>query len=214
MFMRFIFQYVEDQAVNKPSVENGSILEVAPGERYDIAFTADSGKNFMIDDHTDMAGAKYMKIEVAYTNNSDEEAKHPKATDTVNLMDLGEKAEVKFSLNDIHDVEYTMDLGSKMDMEKSMAYTINGAAYPDVPPLKVEKGDFVKKYNFKHFRLKKLNHHSFLTIIFYNSNIRGCLKSHKMINGEFLHFACLSSPHVGIAYILVLKITPPRTSCF
>ena len=57
-----------------------------------------------------------------------------------------EKEEGKFSLDDNFDVEYKMDLGSKMDMNKSMgmAYTINGETYPDVPPLKVDKGDLVK----------------------------------------------------------------------
>ncbi|ASK61309.1 copper oxidase [Virgibacillus phasianinus] len=138
--------HVDGQPVNNPSVEKGSVLEIAPGERYDIAFTANSGQNFTIDDHTDMAGAKYMKIDVAYQNSKGNESEHPKANSKANLMDLGEKEEGQFSLDDNFDVEYQMDLGSEMDMEKSMgmAYTINGNAYPNVPPLKVEKGDLVK----------------------------------------------------------------------
>lgn len=137
----------DGQPVNNPTIEDGSVLEIAPGERYDVVFTAESGKNFTIDDHTDMAGAKYMKTDVVYSNNGgEEEAEHPVADDNVNLMDLGEKTEGTFSLDDNYDVEYTMDLGSEMDMEQDMgmAYTINGEAYPDVPPLKVDKDDLVK----------------------------------------------------------------------
>lgn len=134
--------HVDGQSINNPSVEHGSVLEIAPGERYDIVFTADSGKNFTIENHLNMAGAKHMKIDIVYANGKGNDVQHPKATHKVNLMDLGKKTEGPFSLIDNYDVEYTMDLGSKMSM--GMAYTINDKTYPDVPPLKVDKGDLVK----------------------------------------------------------------------
>ena len=59
---------------------------------------------------------------------------------------LGERAEAPFTLNDQFDMEYTMELGAKMDMdeEMGMSWTINDETYPDVPPLKVNEGDKVK----------------------------------------------------------------------
>jgi FtsP/CotA-like multicopper oxidase with cupredoxin domain len=137
--------HVDGQPVNNPSIENGSVLEIAPGERYDIAFTADSGENFTLEDHIDMPGAKYMKMDVVYANAKGEMADHPEASDVVNLMNLGEKEQGPFSLNDSFDVEYKMDLGSTMNKENmEMEYTINNETYPDVPPLKIDEGDLVK----------------------------------------------------------------------
>lgn len=139
--------HVDGQKVNKPEIENSSILEVAPGERYDIEFIADGKGNFTIDCHGEMEASKDMRIDVVYEGGNSKELEHSEPTDKVNLTTLGEKTEAQFSIDDKFDVEYTMELGAEMDTgneSMGMAWTINGQTYPDVPPLKIDKGDKVK----------------------------------------------------------------------
>ncbi|WP_088051904.1 multicopper oxidase family protein [Virgibacillus dakarensis] len=139
--------HVDGQKVNEPEVQQSSILEIAPGERYDIEFVADGSGDFTIDTHGEMEGAKDMKMDVVYEDGNGKKLDHGESADKVDLTKLGESAEAPFSLDDEFDVEYTMDLGATMDMsneEMGMAWTINDKTYPDVPPLKIDKGDKVK----------------------------------------------------------------------
>ncbi|MGE6721257.1 multicopper oxidase family protein [Peribacillus frigoritolerans] len=135
--------HVDGQPINQPNDQGANkILEVAPGERYDIEFVA-TGEDFTIDCHGTMAAAKDMQIDV------DDEAGNNKLTHTtktegVTFDNLGKStSSSRFSLDDKFDVEYSMDLDTDMKSDE-MKYTINGKAFPDVPPLKVKKGDKVK----------------------------------------------------------------------
>ncbi|WP_188453350.1 multicopper oxidase family protein [Virgibacillus oceani] len=139
--------HVDGQKVNNPEIQKGSVLEVAPGERYDIKFIADGSGDFTIDCHGEMDAAKDMKIDVVYKEGNGKKIEHSQPSTKVDLTTLGEDAEAQFTLEDEFDVEYTMDLGTKMDMsneDMGMAWTINGETYPNVPPLKIDKGDKVK----------------------------------------------------------------------
>ncbi|MCB5935930.1 multicopper oxidase family protein [Caldibacillus thermoamylovorans] len=138
--------HVDGQKVNKPQFVNGSVFEVAPGERIDVEFVANGTEDFTIDCHGEMEAAADMKIDVVYEDGNGEKAKHNSTTDLVELTALGEKTESQFSLNDNFDVEYEMELGTAMDENTGMGmvWTINGKTYPDIPPIEVSEGDKVK----------------------------------------------------------------------
>jgi len=66
--------HVDGQPINKPNDQGvNKVLEVVPGERYDIEFVA-TGEDFTINCHGDMPAAKDMQIDV------DDEAGNNKVT--------------------------------------------------------------------------------------------------------------------------------------
>ncbi|MCC2249344.1 multicopper oxidase family protein [Virgibacillus sp. AGTR] len=138
--------HVDGQKVNKPQSVNKSLFEIAPGERIDVEFTADGSSNFTIDRHGEAEASQAMKIDVVYEDRNVQDNKHETTTNTVDITQLGKQRESQFSINDNFDVEYEMDLATQMNMdaEMGMVWTINGKTFPDVSPLKVNKGDKVK----------------------------------------------------------------------
>ncbi|WP_047982427.1 MULTISPECIES: multicopper oxidase family protein [Ornithinibacillus] len=138
--------HVDGQKVNNPQIIAGSVIEVAPGERVDVEFVADGSGDFTIDCHGEMEAAQDMKMDIVYEDGNGQKAEHFLTPDTVDITKLGEKTESQFNLNDNFDVEYEMELNTAMSSEEEMGmvWTINGATYPDVPPIEVDKGDKVK----------------------------------------------------------------------
>uniref|UniRef100_UPI0038BA9A6C multicopper oxidase family protein n=1 Tax=Halobacillus mangrovi TaxID=402384 RepID=UPI0038BA9A6C len=137
--------HVDGQEVNAPKDEDGSILEIAPGERFDIEFSADGEDNFTIDNHVSRKAAKDMRIDVVYVDGKTETQSHTEESKEVDLTNLGEYTEGPFSLEDSFDTEYEMDLGAAMSDEgMKMVWTINNEVYPDTKPFEVKKGEKVK----------------------------------------------------------------------
>lgn len=139
--------HLDGQKINNSQIEQAPVLEIAPGERYDIEFVADGKGDFTIDSHDDMEASNNMKMDIVYLNGNGKKLEHGTPSGKVDITKIGEKSKAQFSLNDEFDKEYTMELGAEMDMDNEgmgMAWTINGEAYPDVPPLKVDEGDKVK----------------------------------------------------------------------
>lgn len=138
--------HVDGQKVNKPQTINGSVIEVAPGERVDVEFVADGSGDFTIDCHGEMEASKDMQLDVVYEDGNGQKAEHNSTTDLVDITTLGEKTESEFSLSDQFDVEYEMELSTKMDenAEMGMVWAINGETFPDTPPIEVKEGDKVK----------------------------------------------------------------------
>ncbi|RXZ02162.1 multicopper oxidase family protein [Fictibacillus sp. S7] len=133
---------VDGQPVNQPSDQTNKVLSVAPGERYDIEFTA-TGENFTIDCHGNMKAAKDMRINVQGKPGNNTPISHSKESGEVKLDQLGKPKPGELSLNDSFDLEYAMDLGTKMKSGE-MVYTINDKTYPKTKNLQVNKGDKVK----------------------------------------------------------------------
>lgn len=135
--------HVDGQPINEPNDQGtDKTLEVAPGERYDVEFVA-PGEDFTIDCHSDMPAAKGMQIDVEDEAGTSK-ITHNEKTEVITFDSLGQSASSPpFTLDDQFDVEYSMDLGIDMKADE-MKYTINGDAFPDVPPLKVKMGDKVK----------------------------------------------------------------------
>lgn len=135
----------DGQPINNPPLVNGQLLNIAPGERYDIEFVANNPGSWLLEERSKNPGAKTLTVPIVYEGFENTAPK----TDTaelplVDITNYGEAAKSNFSLDDKYDAEYTMDLDTEMNHGVGMAFTINGKTYPNTDPLNVKKGDKVK----------------------------------------------------------------------
>ncbi|OPA35279.1 copper oxidase [Bacillus cereus] len=135
----------DGQPINDPKVIKDKVISIAPGERYDIEFTANNPGKWYVEDHSKNKGAKGMKAVIEYDGSkemkdkTDEKEKLPK----VDIMKYGTKKLGSFTLNQEYTATYNMDLNTQMNGNE-MVYTINGKVFPDIDPIQVKKGDLVK----------------------------------------------------------------------
>ncbi|MEC0371308.1 multicopper oxidase family protein [Paenibacillus chibensis] len=136
----------DGQPVNDPAVIQDQLLSIAPGERYDIEFTADNPGSWLLEEHgKEPSKIQNMKAVIQYQG-SDVKTDQSNATDTLPLFDLeqyGRMSKAKFSLSQKFDQEVTLNLNTEMK-NGEMAYTINGKVFPDTDKINVKKGDKVK----------------------------------------------------------------------
>lgn len=134
----------DGQPINNPPLVSGQLLNIAPGERYDIEFVANNPGSWLLEERSSNPGAASLTVPILYEGY---EATKPKAEKgdlpLIDITKYGEAAKSDFSLDDSYDIEYTMDLNTEMKSGE-MTFTINGKTYPDTPPLQVKKGDLVK----------------------------------------------------------------------
>lgn len=135
----------DGQPLKDPQPIKDELLNIAPGERYDIEFTANNPGEWLLECHGDMKGTDGMKVKIQYeggqTNTDKANAKEN--LPVVDMTTYGKRALGQFTLDEKYDVEYTMDLGTAMG-KGGMVYTINGKTYPETAPVNVKKGDLVK----------------------------------------------------------------------
>ena len=136
---------IDGQELNKPQEIKDQLLAIAPGERYDIEFTANNPGNWLLECHGDMKGSDGMKTTIQYdgvkspVDKSDKNIKLP----IFNFNSYGQKTNGSFTLDQKYDLEYTMDLNTAMS-EGNTVYTINNKSFPNTDAIKVKKGDKVK----------------------------------------------------------------------
>ncbi|MGP3562777.1 multicopper oxidase family protein [Geobacillus sp. BK01] len=141
------FQIVatDGQPLKDPQPIKDELLNIAPGERYDIEFIANHPGEWLLECHGNMKGTDGMKVKIQYegqANNADK----TNAKENLPVVDMttsGKYETGPFTLDQPYDVEYTMDLGTAMG-KNGMIFTINGKTYPDTAPINVKTGDFVK----------------------------------------------------------------------
>mgnify|MGYP001490976569 FL=1 len=136
----------DGQPVAEPQPLKNRLIAVAPGERVDLAFTADNPGNWLLEAHDEGAvAAPGMKVAIRYDgaanqlDRSDDTAKLPVA----DLLNYGKGKKGPFTLDQTYDVEYSMELGTAMG-KTGVIYTINGKTFPDTAPIRVKEGDSVK----------------------------------------------------------------------
>jgi FtsP/CotA-like multicopper oxidase with cupredoxin domain len=135
----------DGQPLKDPQPIKDELLNIAPGERYDIEFTADNPGEWLLECHGEMKGTDGMKVKIQYEDDKGN-ADKANATDDLPVVDMtsyGKQELGKFTLDQKYDVEYTMYLGTAMGKD-GMVYTINGKTYPETAPVNVKKGDLVK----------------------------------------------------------------------
>lgn len=135
----------DGQPINNPQVVKNQVISIAPGERYDVSFTADNPGRWYIEDHGTAKGTNGMKALIDYegskglTDQPNANAQLP----AINFADYGSKTKPEFTLNQKYAVTYTMNLNAGMN-NNGMIYTINGKTFPNTDPIKVKTGDRVK----------------------------------------------------------------------
>ncbi len=135
----------DGQPLKAPQPIKDELLNIAPGERYDIEFIANNPGEWLLECHGNMKGTDGMKVKIQYegqTNNTDK-ANAKEDLRIVDITKYGKHELGQFTLDQKYDVEYTMDLGTAMGKD-GMVYTINGKTYPETAPVNVKKGDLVK----------------------------------------------------------------------
>lgn len=135
----------DGQSINDPKVIKDKVIPIAPGERYDVEFTANNPGKWYVEDHSENKGAKGMKAVIEYDGSkemkekADEKEKLPK----LDITKYGAKKLGSFTLNQAYTATYNMDLNTQMNGNE-MVYTINGKVFPDIDPIQVKKDDLVK----------------------------------------------------------------------
>ncbi|AMR02254.1 multicopper oxidase family protein [Bacillus thuringiensis] len=135
----------DGQPINDPKVIKDKVISIAPGERYDIEFTANNTGKWYVEDHSKNKDAKGMKAIIEYDGSKEmkDKANEKEKLPKVDIMKYGTKKLGSFTLNQEYTATYNMDLNTQMNGNE-MVYTINGKVFPDIDPIQVKKGDLVK----------------------------------------------------------------------
>jgi len=150
----------DGEDINEPQTLSHGLLRIAPGERYDVAFTADQTGVHVIGAVGDSDFARSMRIlvvtETSASTLSDQQVndqvnnqQNKLTTQTVSkwpeldLTHYGQAAPSQFNLKQSYDRDYRMTLNMGVSNGQT-AYTINGQAYPKADNMDVKTGDTVK----------------------------------------------------------------------
>jgi FtsP/CotA-like multicopper oxidase with cupredoxin domain len=141
----FRITHVDGQAVENGSEVIGQLLAIAPGERYDIEFTA-TGDNFAINCQSESQARMDMKIQVQVDGNTKRvDAQMNADLPVLDITTYGQAKPVDPSAK--YDIDTKLVLNNvvvQKDGKQEEVYTINGKISPDIPPLQVKKGQKVK----------------------------------------------------------------------
>lgn len=143
----FAIVSTDGQPINNPPQIKDQLISIAPGERYDLEFTANNPGQWHIDSHGETEGVKGMTAIIQYEgaaqNEGTDQANKSADLPVVDMNNYGKAAKAKFTLDQKYTLQYTMNLGTAT-MDKGTVYTINDKTFPNTEPLKVKKGDLVK----------------------------------------------------------------------
>lgn len=134
----------DGQEINGAQVIKDKLVNLSPGERYDIEFTVENNDSFYIDFHDNNKFNKQIKIPVYVDGDSQkiitEEIENPELLDFTNY---GTPSDESFTLDMDYDEVYEIDLGIKLK-DGSLKYTLNGETFDELPTLKLTKDDLVQ----------------------------------------------------------------------
>ncbi|MFD1774783.1 multicopper oxidase family protein [Paenibacillus rhizophilus] len=134
----------DGQEIAEPAVVKDEIVNIAPGERYDIELKINSPKDYAIEAHDDNKYNDQLVIPVKVSGSKGEEmeVQHDQLT-AFDLYNYGKPAESELSKVQKFALEYTAVLNSKMN-GNGQVYTINDKVFSELPALQVKTGDYVK----------------------------------------------------------------------
>lgn len=136
---------IDGEKVKNPN-GTSNVLEIAPGERIDVAYTRQSSEPAVIRENRG-ENADDMVIPVVSSEGA-ESVKNNQSTSSSNSdiatgTSFGSE-EVIFKEVPEPDVTYNMELNMGMDMGEGVAFQINEQVFPNTPPINVKEGDIVK----------------------------------------------------------------------
>ncbi|MBA2875203.1 multicopper oxidase family protein [Thermaerobacillus caldiproteolyticus] len=136
---------IDGQPIKDPKLIKDELLAIAPGERYDIEFTANHPGTWYLECHGTTAGTDGMKVRIEYEGKATQND-HPNSDKPLPIFDVtayGKHETGPFTLKQHYDLEYTMKLGTATAGNNTV-FTINGKTFPNTEPIQVKKGDLVK----------------------------------------------------------------------
>lgn len=139
----FKITHTDGQPIDEPTLITDQLVAIAPGERYDLEFTA-TENGLLIDDHADSPAASDIQIPVKVVKGNNETVVEHKNNGTLPVVDITAYGKKSTASEQKYNLEYTMVLNNTKNQAGEEIYTINGATFPDTKPLSVKKGDWVK----------------------------------------------------------------------
>ncbi|WP_408011674.1 multicopper oxidase family protein [Pseudalkalibacillus sp. A8] len=135
----------DGQPIENPASIKDQTIPIAPGERYDIEFIANNPGKWFLESHDSDEAAKGMRTFIEYEGNDtkDDQSNMTENLQTLDITKYGGSGKALFDLNQQYDIEYTMDLNTKVRDSESV-FTINDRTWPDTEKINVQKGDLVK----------------------------------------------------------------------
>ncbi|MDP4552310.1 multicopper oxidase family protein [Alkalihalobacillus macyae] len=131
----------------KNSGGTSNVLEIAPGERIDVAFTRKSSEPSVIRENSGGENADDVVIPVVSSEGEVSAKRNQSTPSTGTEVATGTSfgsEEMIFEDVPKPDVTYNMELNMGMDMGEGMAFQINDQVFPETPPIEVKEGDIVK----------------------------------------------------------------------
>jgi FtsP/CotA-like multicopper oxidase with cupredoxin domain len=134
--------------ITNPTPLTTTVLPIGAAQRYDISFTMPKDHAVSIV-NLDSSSKMNKMMTVTIGNGTVPNTQFSKDMwfDFSKYGSNSSDTSNQITMNSKFTKEYDMKLGSamkKVDGQEQMVYTINGKSFPDVPPIKVEKGDLVK----------------------------------------------------------------------
>ncbi|WP_018131869.1 multicopper oxidase family protein [Effusibacillus pohliae] len=139
----FTITDTDGQPIQDPAPVTNQLLAIAPGERYDLEFTA-SDKGFWIDDHADSPAAADIQIPVKIAGGDNQSSLSSAKDAKLPVIDMTAYGKKTNADGRKYNKAFTMELNNVKTQSGEEVYTINGKTFPDTAPLSVEKGDWVK----------------------------------------------------------------------
>ncbi|MCA0988522.1 multicopper oxidase family protein [Guptibacillus algicola] len=136
---------IDGEKVKNPD-GTSNVLEIAPGERIDVAYTRQSGEPTVIrETGGENADGALIPVVSSEGENPVESKQSTSSTssDVATGTSFGSE-EVIFNEEPEPDVTYDMELNMGMDMGEGVAFQINDQVFPNTPPIDVKEGDIVK----------------------------------------------------------------------
>lgn len=134
---------IDGQELNEPKEIKDQLIAIAPGERYDIEFTANNPGEWYLECHGNSPGTEGMKALIQYEGNSEskDQSNQSESLPVFSFANYGVAKNGEFTLDQEYDIEYTMDLnGNNTDN----VWSINGKSFPNIEGLNVKEGDLIK----------------------------------------------------------------------
>lgn len=121
------------------------IIEIAPGERYDIEFMVLAEDDYSIDFHDDNLFNDQLKIPVEVLNGSGAEMQEDQVSELsyFDLTSYGTHSKGEFTLEQGYDIDQYIELNTN-SKDGTLKYTINGKTFKELQPITVMTNDYIK----------------------------------------------------------------------
>ncbi len=136
---------VDGQDIENPTVIKDQLIDVAPGERYDVEFTMTGTEGFFIDAHDQNPFNVQLMVPVNVSGGRETFIKEKNAASypVFEYTTYGMTEAREFAIEQKYDEQFTLELNSR-NGRNGLEYTINGKPYGEQEPLKIKTGDNVK----------------------------------------------------------------------